>query len=99
MGAIIDVHMNITIIIFNFRYKREPGMVFDGPPKIFKAPPNIEEELNRECTNNINVVRAEIPHLQDQINNMTTYSQRQMDEARDALKKVESQEKEVEQLR
>ena len=90
--------MNMEHIVFIFSYRKKPGMVWDKE-HVYKPPPKVEEDLKRECTNDINVVRAEIPHLQDQIKNMTTYSQRQMDEARDAFKRVEIQEKEVEKLR
>ena len=91
--------MNMEHILFIFSYRKKPGMVWDKEPNVYKPPPKVEEDLKRECTNDINVVRAEIPHLQDQIKSMTTYSQRQMDEARDALNKVKAQEEEVEKLR
>ena len=87
-----------VIIVINFRYKKEPGMVFDTA-QAWRPPPEVQKELARECTTRIDVVRAEIPHLQDKIKSMTTYTQKQVDDARDALKKVETQEKEVETLR
>lgn len=67
--------------------------------KIYKPPPTLAQELDTECGRNIDAVRAEIPLLQDKINNMSIYSQRQIDEAYDALKKVEEQEIEVENIR
>ena len=90
---------NNLCIIDNFRHKRDPDMVWDTEPNIYKAPPNLAQELKTECGINIDQVRAEIPHLEEEIRNMTTYSQVKFKEARDALKKVEGQEKEVEELR
>ena len=88
----------IIIVVINFRHKEDADMKWDKQIK-YKPPPDLAQELAMECGVNIDRVRVEIPHLEDQINSMTVYSQTQIDEAVGALEKVADQEKEVEKIR